>query len=120
MDSEAPDSLSRDEMVLLAGALRVMMMSDGELSVEEGEFVTELGARMGFAPAGWELVWTEASRAYPSADEVREGLTAVERTGAREVIYECLYQLAEQDEIVDPEWDLLEWLDEAWYRPEEP
>ncbi len=111
--------LTRDELVLLAGALRLMMMADGELSIEEGQFVTELGARLGYAPRGWELVWTDAARVYPSADLVKEALAAVDRPDARETIYEYLYLLAEEDSIVDAEWDLLEWLDETWYPPGE-
>ncbi len=114
----ALEKLTRDEVVLLAGALRLMMMADGELSTEEGEFVAALGARLGYAERGWELVWTDASRIYPSADLVKEALAAVERPGAREAMYQYLYELAERDSIVDPEWDLLEWLDETWYPPE--
>lgn len=118
VDGEPLEKLTRDEVVLLAGALRLMMMADGEVSAEEGEFVAALGTRLGYAARGWELVWTDASRIYPSTQLVEEALAAVERPAARETIYTVLYELAEEDAIVDPEWDLLEWLDETWYPPE--
>lgn len=116
MDGERYE-LTRDEAVLLAGALRLMMMADGELSPQENEFVARLGARLGYAARGWELVWTDATRTYPSAEHVKEALAAVERPAAREAIYQYLYELAQEDAIVDSEWDLLEWLDETWYAP---
>jgi hypothetical protein len=114
-DEEALEKLTRDEVVLLAAGLRLMMMADGELSPEENEFVTRLGTRLGYSAHGWDLVWTDATRTYPSGDRVRDALSAVEQPRTREALYFYLYQLAEEDSIVDAEWDLLEWLDETWY-----
>jgi uncharacterized tellurite resistance protein B-like protein len=111
---ESVQELKRDELVVVAGVLRVMMMADAKITTEELRAVTEIGRRLGLGEAEWESIWDEASRTLPSPTAVREAAARLERETAREAVYELLYELADSDTIADEEWDLLEWLDETW------
>lgn len=105
--------LTHDELLALAASARVLMEADGEISEGETELARNMGAELGVDDLRWEKLWDEAIRTIPD----REALTrvaAVTRTVARELIYEQLYILATDGTIVDPEWDILEWLDEVW------
>lgn len=113
MSSQAQD-LTRDELLVLAATLRVMMMADAEVTSEEVRAVADIGHKLGLGEAEWEALWDEGTRTYPNADAVREGAGRLKRPAAREAVYELLYELADADSIADEEWDLLEWLDETW------
>ncbi len=103
--------LTHPELLALATAARHLMTADGALDDEEFEAVAGFAAKLDLTPGQWEAVWDEAVRA--GADPVAAA-GSVERTEAREQIYELLYGLAMEGTIVDPEWDLLEWIDEVW------
>lgn len=105
--------LTHDELLALAASARVLMEADGEISEGETELARNMGAELGVDDLRWERLWDEAIRTIPD----REALTrvaSVTRPVAREQIYEQLYVLATDGTIVDPEWDILEWLDEVW------
>jgi len=102
------------EMVALAGSARVMMMADGEISAGELQIAESFATRLGVDEEQWGKIWAEAIRTLPDDESVEEAVGALDRPVAREVAYELLYELATDGSIVDPEWDLLEWLDETW------
>jgi len=106
--------LNHREMVALAGSARVMMMADGEVSEGELQIAASFAARLGLTDVEWARIWDEAIRVLPDDDSVTEAVGALTRPVAREVAYELLYELATDGTIVDPEWDILEWLDETW------
>lgn len=114
MEDEDLPELEVHELVVLAGALRVMMMADGEVSDEEDEAISSVVRRLGLSESEWDEVWDAALVELPHAEAVRGAAVKLERTEAKDAIYELLYRLAESDSIVDPEWDFLEWLDESW------
>lgn len=103
--------LTHPELLALAASARQLMTADG--SVTEGEFdiVSGFAPRLGLTDEQWRAVWDEAVRAV---EEPAEAAGRVSRPEAREVIYELLYGLATDGSITDPEWDLLEWIDEVW------
>lgn len=105
--------LTREELVALAASARVMMMADGEISEGEIEIMGGFAAQLGLTEEAWEQLWDEAVRTLPSARAVAAA-AALQRTEAREIVYEMLYVLATDGSIVDAEWDILEWLDETW------
>ena len=110
--------LTHDELLALAASARVLMEADGEISEGETELARNMGAALGVDDVRWEKLWDEAIRTIPD----REALTrvaAVTRAVAREQIYEQLYVLATDGTIVDPEWDILEWLDQVWLANDE-
>jgi len=105
--------LTKDELLALAASARVLMEADGEISEGETELARAMGAHLGVDDLRWERIWDEAIRTIPDRAAL-DAIAAVTRPAAREVIYEQLYVLATDGTIVDPEWDILEWLDEVW------
>jgi hypothetical protein len=106
--------LTRDELVVLAGAVREMMKADGIVTSGEIHAAGKLPERLGLDETGWMSIWDYSVRALPNLDAVMDAAGDLRRVDAREVIYELLYEIAQDGSIVDAEWDMLEWLDEAW------
>lgn len=105
--------LTHDELLALAASARVLMLADGEISEGETELARNMGAELGVDDLRWERLWDEAIRTIPGREALSRA-ASVARPQAREAIYEQLYVLATDGTIVDPEWDILEWLDEVW------
>ena len=108
------ETLTRSEMVVLAGCLREMIRIDGDVSEAELESAVSVADRLGLAKSEWDGIWSDAVRQLPNIDAVKKAAGALHREEARELVYELLHEIATHDEIVDSEWDLLEWLDEMW------
>jgi uncharacterized tellurite resistance protein B-like protein len=106
--------LNPDELVVLAGALREMMKADGVVSDGELKKVASIARRLGIGEREWAGYWDTAIRTLPNLDAVMTRARDLERAEAREALYELLYEIAQDETIVDAEWDILEWLDEAW------
>jgi len=114
-DAPTPVTLTRQELVVLAAAVREMMRADGKISEGEADIAADLARRLELAEPEWEAIWQEASRTLPNVKATMEAAAReLSRPGTRELVYELLYELATDGSIVDSEWDLLEWLDEAW------
>lgn len=114
-DPERPDHiLTHDELVVLAGALRVMMMVDGVVSEDEIRYASECARQLRMGLDEWDAIWTEASQRLATTDRVKIAVAHLGRPQAREMVYELLYEMAESDFISSVEWDFLEWLDETW------
>jgi len=111
--------LNHQEMVALAGSARLMMVADGEISEGELQIAASFAAKLGLTDLQWSQIWDEAIRTLPDDESVTEAVGALTRPAARELSYELLYELATDGTIVDPEWDLLEWLDETWRAADE-
>lgn len=101
-------------MVVLAGVLREMIRIDGDVSEAELESAVSVAERLGLTTTEWDAIWSDAVRQLPNVDAVKEAAGGLHRDEARELVYEVLHEVATHDEIVDSEWDLLEWLDEMW------
>ena len=106
--------LTPDELVILAALLRELIRTDGEISEEEIQGLDVVATRLGLPEARWQRVWTRASTELPNLEATKAAAARLERAAAREFVYELLHNVASADDIVDPEWDLLEWLDEEW------
>lgn len=106
--------LTTSEMIVLAGAVREMMKADGTVTDAELQTAGSLAPRLGLPAEQWESLWSQAMRDLPNFDAVKAAAGALHRQEARELVYEILHEVATHDEIVDSEWDLLEWLDEMW------
>lgn len=101
------------DLLVLAALLRVMVSADGKLSERELTHADDLPRRLGLGPDEWRAIWDRAARELPNAAAVREAAASL-RADVRDAVYELLYRLAESDGLSDPEWDLLEWLDQRW------
>ncbi len=106
--------LDSEEQVILAAILREVARADGILQPSESDALARVAARLDLSAAEWQARWSEANRRYPNPQATREAAQTIQRLDAQEVVYRIAYEVAEEGEIVDPEWDLLEWLDEAW------
>lgn len=93
--------------------MRVMLTADGHLSERELEHAEEVPRRLGLGTDEWSSIWEQATRTLPNATRVREAAADL-RAEIRDAVYERLYHLGDADGLADPEWDLLEWLDERW------
>ena len=107
-------TLTHDELVTLAALLRELIRTDGEISEEELQGLDVVSNRLGLTETRWKRVWGQASRELPNLESTKAAAALLERAPARELVYELLHNVASADDIVDPEWDLLEWLDEEW------
>lgn len=105
--------LTHEELLALAGSARLMMMADGEISDGELEVIQRMGAEFGIDDLRWRTIWKEARSTLPDRAAL-EAAAAITRPEAQQLIYEQLYVLATDGDIVDSEWDILEWLDETW------
>ncbi len=108
------ETLTRGEMVVLAAALREMIRIDGDVSEAELESAVAVADRLGLSTQEWDSIWSQGVRQLPNVDAVKAAAGDLHREEARELVYELLHEVATHDEIVDCEWDLLEWLDEMW------
>ena len=106
-------SLTHDELLALAASARLMMRVDGELTEGELAVAERMGAELGLDRATWTAVWDEAVRRHPDRRALQQAADLA-RPGAQDIVYEHLYRLAERDDLVDAEWDVLEWLDATW------
>ncbi|MAQ16920.1 MAG: hypothetical protein CMN30_19265 [Sandaracinus sp.] len=106
-------SLTHDELLALAASARLMMRVDGELTEGELAYAERMGAELGLDRATWTAVWDEAVRRHPDRRALQRAADLA-RPEAQDIVYEHLYRLAERDDLVDAEWDVLEWLDATW------
>lgn len=108
-------NLTRDELIVLAAAVREMIKADGVVSDSEADAAAALARRLGLDTKTWSVLWADAQRELPNVDAVVHAAARdLKRAAARELVYELLYEIATDGSIVDSEWDLLEWLDETW------
>lgn len=135
MSDSSRHALSHDELVALAGLVRVMMMADRTVSSAEAHASAALAGRLAKLPPApaptdpyrsavlhaaplsrtdWEAIWYEAVRVLPTEAHVREVALALDRPEAREIVYGLVYEIATVDTIVNSEWAVLEWLERAW------
>jgi uncharacterized tellurite resistance protein B-like protein len=107
--------LTREELIVLAAAVREMIKADGVVSDSEADAAAALARRLGLDSKTWAALWADAQRELPNVDAVVHAAARdLTRANAREIVYELLYEIATDGSIVDSEWDLLEWLDETW------
>lgn len=113
-DDAVDTPLTHDELVILAALLRELIRTDGEISEEEIQGLDVVANRLGLPEARWKRIWSQASSELPNLETTKAAAALLERAAAREFVYELLHNVASADDIVDPEWDLLEWIDEEW------
>ncbi len=127
---KAVEVLTREELMALAGLLRVIVLADREVDGYELDALERVGGRVAVAgPAGdpyraaapeamgpdaFRALFGEASRALPDAASVKAAAAAVERTEAREVIFALVFEVAAANGIVPEEQLVIDWLEQRW------
>ncbi len=115
------ETLTHQELLVLAGLLRVLVLVDREVDGYELDALDRVGDRVATAGAsgplgtdGFRLVFGEANRALPDRASVRAAAEGLTRPAAREAIYAIVRDVALANGIVREEQALLDWLEERW------
>ncbi|HSS37989.1 MAG TPA: hypothetical protein VLT58_04410 [Polyangia bacterium] len=105
--------LNQDERVALAGLMKLVVMSDGDVSEEELEHVEMLvGA---FGDDGYQQALDQFEARFPDEPAFRKFLQqGVKRQEARDLIFETILEGAQEGALDDKETGLLDWLSRAW------
>lgn len=107
--------LTRDELLVLGGLVRLAIHSDGHFSEAEEAKINEIGLELGSEGALWR--WVSASaQAHADDAAIRHAASTVERPEARAVIQRALGRVVGADEVAAQELELLAWLASTWRR----
>jgi hypothetical protein len=109
------DDLSQPEQVVLLALLGLMARMDGSVSQEELEVLEQIADEIG--EERFEAA-RDAAAALDDAEAILRAAASVERTPAREVIFELVYGVAIRDTIAESEAALLNALAAAWGLPQ--
>src|SRR5687768_8126415 len=105
MSEEFDVVLTREELLILAAAVREMIKADGTISEGESDAAADLARRLEIDADQWDSIWSEAMRSIPNVDAVMHAAARdLKRVPARELVYELLYEIATDGSIVDSEW----------------
>lgn len=105
------DLFEAERMALIA-LLRCMVRMDGVFSPGEAQALTKLAQEIG-SKEFWATM-QEIQQRVLTPDDLVPVIACVERRDVKEWIYGVLLGVAAIDGIVEPEVELLEWLQEVW------
>ena len=104
--------LNEDERVALVGLMKLVVMSDGEVSEDELEHVEVLANA--FGEEGYQSSLDRFERQFRDEDEFRRFLQQVRRQEARDLIFGTILESADEGGLDTGEASLLDWLSRAW------
>ncbi|HET6284827.1 MAG TPA: hypothetical protein VFH73_27975 [Polyangia bacterium] len=104
--------LNQDERTVLVGLLKVVVMSDGNVSEDELEQIEAVVEAWGEPQYQQTLDMFE--KRFLDEKSFRAFLTTIGRQEARELIYATIADSAAMDAIEGKEADLLDWLAGVW------
>jgi len=108
------NELTRDELHVLGGLVRLVIRSDGQFTEAEEALVDSLGEEMGEGRgAFWKLI-SASSQRYPEDDEIRQALPEIQREEARRLLLHVMERVAESDGISESEQALIDSVRAAW------
>jgi len=126
----AVEVLTEQELLALAGLLRVLVLADRQVDVHELDALERVGQKVAEAariddpyrsaappamgPDAFRGVFAQASRQLPDNAAVRAAAQRVERQEAREILFTILLEVAASNGIVPEEQALLDWLKAEW------
>lgn len=127
-----PVALTHEELLVLAGLVRLTIEADDRVDPVEARAVRRLASELAegregagdayrrMAPvasigeAAWSALWQEAVATLPTSEDVKRAALEIQRPQAREAIYGTVYDLAAVNTIEGAEWSILEWLEATW------
>ncbi|MCA9668322.1 MAG: hypothetical protein KC503_22170 [Myxococcales bacterium] len=104
--------LTADERVALMGLLKLTVSADSTMSAEESQALLKIADAMGRAEFIEARKRAEAE--ITNFEAIKKAVKAVQRPEAQRLIYNLAVDVAEPDEIVETEADVLRWAAEAW------
>ncbi len=104
--------LNSVEQLVLVGLVKAIVHADQQVSREEGQAIRELARDVG--KDAWNQRVEEAREQFNTADDLFNLARTIERPGAREAIHGVLRGLAESDEMIQAEAQILDWIAEVW------
>ena len=106
--------LNQDERTALVGMMKLVVMSDGNVSEEELERVEDLVDA--FGEDGYKNTLDAFEKRFSDVDGFKRFLktTGVGRQDAREVIFGTVLEAAGSEAIEGGEAELLDWLGREW------
>lgn len=104
--------LNQDERIALVGLMKVVVMSDGNVSEDELEHVETLVEA--FGEGEYERTLEQFDQRFPDASAFRTFLGTIARQEAREVIFATVLESAGEGALEGAEAELLEWLSGLW------
>jgi hypothetical protein len=104
--------LNQDERTALVGLMKLVVMSDGNVSEEELEHVEDLVEA--FGEESYQRTLDAFEKRFTDEDGFRAFLRTIGRQDARELIFGTVLEGAGAEAIENVESDLLDWLAQTW------
>jgi hypothetical protein len=104
--------LNPDERTALVGLMKVLVMSDGNVSEDELEHVESLVEA--FGPDDYQRTLDNVEKRFADDGAFRKFLTGITRQEARELIFATLLESAGEGALEGKEVEMLDWLSATW------
>jgi hypothetical protein len=108
---ELPD-LNQDERTALVGLMKLIVMSDGEVSEDELEDVEALVAA--FGDEGYQRTLDTFEKRFQDEESFKTFLKTIGRQEARDLIFGTVLEGAGEGALDSAETGLLDWLAQTW------
>jgi Tellurite resistance protein TerB len=108
---DLPD-LNQDERTALVGLMKLIVMSDGEVSEDELEHVETLVAA--FGDDGYQRTLDAFEARFQDEAGFKKFLQGIGRQDARDLIFGTVLEGAGEGALDHAETSLLDWLAQAW------
>jgi hypothetical protein len=108
---ELPD-LNLDERTALVGLMKLIVMSDGEVSEDELEHVETLVAA--FGEEGYQRTLDAFEKRFHDEAGFKQFLQGIGRQDARDLIFGTVLEGAGEGALDHAETSLLDWLAQTW------
>jgi hypothetical protein len=108
---ELPD-LNQDERTALVGLLKLIVMSDGEVSEDELEHVETLVAA--FGDDGYQRSLDTFEQRFSDEESFKKFLKTIGRQESRDLIFGTVLESAGEGALDGAETGLIDWLAQQW------
>jgi hypothetical protein len=104
--------LNQDERTALVGLMKLIVMSDGEVSEDELEHVETLVAA--FGDEGYQRTLDAFEKRFHDEPSFRKFLQGIGRQDARDLIFGTVLEGAGEGALDQAETGLIDWLAQTW------
>ena len=104
--------LNQDERTALVGLMKLIVLSDEEVSEDELEHIEELVSA--FGDEGYQRTLDAFEKRFQDEKSFRAFLKGIGRQDARDLIFGTLLESADEGALDRSETDLLDWLSQTW------